>query len=248
MPHDAKKPTLSGTRQMMLPHKSLHVNVISQDKVDELIVNYIIEEARPLCTVEKPAFKELIHGLSPSHSVMCRKTLSKKLSDKHATFLFDIRQQLVTQPAVCTTADIWSCLKKSYLGVTAHWITDDLKRHSAALACSRMMGSHTYDVVAEHLMNIHSDFGLDHTKISFTVTDNGSHMVKAFAEYQEQEVGPEQIWQMRMKIMLLITHRNMKLPMRWVKSRQSMWTQFCLIRGTAMKYFCQSICDVQVTL
>jgi hypothetical protein len=54
------------------------------------------------------------------------------------------------------------------------------------------MGSHTYDVVAEHLMNIHSDFGLDHTNIAFTVTDNGSNMVKSFAEYQEQEVRPEQ--------------------------------------------------------
>ena len=77
------------------------------------------------------------------------------------------------------------CLKKSYLGVTAHWISENLKRHSAALACTRLAGSHTFDVVAESLIGINTKYGLDHRIITFTITDNGSNMVKAFAEYQD---------------------------------------------------------------
>ena len=160
---------------------------VNQDKLDDLVMDYIIQELRPLCTVEKPAFRNLILGLSPSHTVMSRKTLNKRLSEKNAMLLYDIRQQLADQSAVCTTADIWSCMHKSYLGVTAHWISHDLNRRSVALACARLKGSHTYDVVADHLMIVHSQFGLDHTNISFTVTDNGSNFVKAFAEYHETE-------------------------------------------------------------
>jgi len=36
-------------------------------------------------------------------------------------------------------------------------------------------------------MNVHPDFGLDHTNVAFTVTNNGSNTVKRFKEYQEVE-------------------------------------------------------------
>lgn len=57
---------------------------------------------------------------------------------------------------ICTTADAWSTCGRGYLGVTAHWIDDKtFKRHSAALACRRLSGSHTYDVLAEALSYIY---------------------------------------------------------------------------------------------
>ena len=185
----SKRPRLSGDGQLTLHRRTESFPCISQAAVDDLIINYIVDEVRPLSTVEKPSFRAIIHGLSPTHTVMCRKTLTKKLGDKHKALLFDIKQQVIGQPAVCTTTDIWSCMRKSYIGLTAHWITDDLKRRSVALACSRVKGSHTYDIIAEHIMNIHADFGLDHSNITFTVTDNGANVVKAFKEYQEIELG-----------------------------------------------------------
>jgi len=43
---------------------------------------------------------------------------------------------------VCTTADIWTVKRKSYMGMTVHYIKDgeELSRVSAALACRRFMG------------------------------------------------------------------------------------------------------------
>ena len=74
------------------------------------------------------------------------------------------------------------------MGVTAHWIREDLSRISVALACIRFKGSHTFDAIAEQLFNIDSDFGLDHHNIAFTVTDNGSNFVKAFNECQDDSI------------------------------------------------------------
>jgi hypothetical protein len=85
---------------------------------------------------------------------------------------------------VCTTADIWSTNHKSYLGVTAHWIDPQtLLRSSAALACERMKGRHTYDVIAAALNAVHTAYRINN-KVIVTVTDNGSNFVKAFKEYQ----------------------------------------------------------------
>ena len=78
-------------------------------------------------------------------------------------------------------------MRRSYLGVTAHWISDGLSRPSAALACCRLKGSHSFNVVADCLISVHTKYGLDHRSITFTVTDNGSNMGKAFSEYQEPD-------------------------------------------------------------
>jgi len=55
-----------------------------------------------------------------------------------------------------------------------------LKRKSAALACKRIEGTHSAEIVANELAKIHDLFELNYEKIIATVTDNGSNFVKAF--------------------------------------------------------------------
>ena len=59
-----------------------------------------------------------------------------------------------------TTADNWFANNKSYLGMTVHWINSiTLKLEKAALACKRVRGRHTYDVIACEIDPVHSAFG-----------------------------------------------------------------------------------------
>ena len=67
--------------------------------------------------------------------------------------------------------------------MTVHWIDPrTLKRHKVAIACARVMGRHTYDVLAAKIESLHESFGLS-GKVCSTVTDNWSNFVKAFATY-----------------------------------------------------------------
>lgn len=69
---------------------------------------------------------------------------------------------------------------RSYLGMTIHWLNSKtLERHSAGIACRRLHGRHTYDVLAETIENILSQYQiLD--KTLHCITDNATNFPKAF--------------------------------------------------------------------
>lgn len=98
-----------------------------------------------------------------------------------------ITEILLHTQNVCTTADIWTAHHRSFIGITCHWIeSDTLHRKSAALACERIRGHHTYDVIAAKISQVHAEFQI-RGKVSATVTDNGSNSVKAFNEYGDSK-------------------------------------------------------------
>lgn len=94
---------------------------------------------------------------------------------------------------VCTTADLWTAHNRSFFGMTCHWIEEEtMKRKSAALACARVKGRHTYDVLAAKISEIHAEYTVQH-KVRATVTDNGSNFVKAFREFEtNEEAAPDE--------------------------------------------------------
>ncbi|CAH0552498.1 unnamed protein product [Brassicogethes aeneus] len=76
------------------------------------------------------------------------------------------------------------------MGVTLHWLDDNLQRVSVALACQRFRGVHNYKNIAKMLDYINVKYGIKTNQIIATVTDNGSNFVKPFKEFTLQESSP----------------------------------------------------------
>lgn len=116
---------------------------------------------------------------------MSRRTLTNNLVTKSNQLKAELRATFLKTNYICLTADIWSTQRKSFMGITAHWLDEhSFKRHSVALACRRFTGMHSYDKIAELIVCIMDEYNIDILKAVAIVTDNGSNFVKAFKEFQ----------------------------------------------------------------
>uniref|UniRef100_A0A6Q2YMH7 HAT C-terminal dimerisation domain-containing protein n=1 Tax=Esox lucius TaxID=8010 RepID=A0A6Q2YMH7_ESOLU len=167
--------------------------IVSQGQINKAIARYVVENMQPVSTVESPAFRQLVSMITCSGDTqqMGRKTFSNYLDKEYSKMESELKTTFEGLDYIATTADIWSAHNKSFLGMTAHWInTATLQRQKAALACKRIKGRHTYDIIAAEIDHIHSLYGLS-TKVTATVTDNGSNFVKAFQMYQPESLSDD---------------------------------------------------------
>ena len=150
----------------------------------DLVADFVVECSQPFSIVESPSFQRLVDGLSNgNYKSPSRRVLTEHIGKQRSQQKEETKALIAKQEYVCTTADVWSTKKRSFLGVTCHWINDSFERESCALACDRFQGSHTFDKIAEKLQFWHDMYGLSPEKISKTVTDNASNFIKAFKEF-----------------------------------------------------------------
>ncbi|KAI9557254.1 hypothetical protein GHT06_017077 [Daphnia sinensis] len=123
-----------------------------------LILNYIINEARPLETVESLSFRAMVNGLNPRANVLCVKKLSKLIESERETSHGKLLQTLATVKHVCLAVDMWSTLKRK----------ETYKQRSAALACKRFKGRQTIDAIAKMIQEVMKNFNLT-DKVKFIV-------------------------------------------------------------------------------
>lgn len=155
---------------------------ISQCDFDQRLLKFVINTMSPISIVDNPNFINLFEGMGLN--IISRGTVTKKIFDLSKKHIDETKLILQNVQYVCTTADIWSSKKRSFLGVTCHWLdSDTLQRKSVALACRRFSGTHSFDRIAELIDEIHGNFNLNYNKITATVTDNASNFIKAFKEF-----------------------------------------------------------------
>ena len=151
-----------------------------KNSFNQNLLNFIGDTCSPLSVLEHKSFLKLF----PAQHVPSRRTITRLLAESHQEFIENIKMILDNIQYVCVTADVWSGGKRSFFGYTCHWLdAQTFERKSVALACRRFPGSHSFDRVAEIILEINEQYGLPVQKILYTITDNGSNFVKAFREF-----------------------------------------------------------------
>lgn len=173
--------TLEGPSPAKQVKIDLKATGLSADELKKLIAGYIVEDMLPISTVDSESFRRIIEKIPTKHGVKLpqRKSFAAYLEREYDIMDTNLKAALRDVDFVSTTADIWTVNNKSFMGVTVHWINSTLQRNKAAVACKRIRGRHTYDVIGAEIEEIHSSYGL-HGKVVATVTDNASNFIKAF--------------------------------------------------------------------
>ncbi|KAH6938833.1 hypothetical protein HPB50_013318 [Hyalomma asiaticum] len=154
---------------------------LPQSRIDRLIGNFVVAELQCFSVVENEHFRCLINAMQPSATVKNRKSLVNQIDILYREQKASLIATLVKASTVCCTAVCWTASNRSFLGVTVHFIDEQsLKRRSAAPACQRLSGRHTYDVIATALHAVLVGYKILH-KICVVIRDNGSNFVKAFS-------------------------------------------------------------------
>ena len=88
-----------------------------------------------------------------------RKSFTQYLDKLYDIMVKNVKESLEAVDGVSATADVWTAHQRSYLGMTVHWIDKGtLRQCKAAIACARITGRHTYDVIASKIEHIHASY------------------------------------------------------------------------------------------
>jgi hypothetical protein len=90
-----------------------------------LIQNHIISDLLPLSEIEKEGFQELIGGLIGPLVIKSRRSMMELLNKKYESTKGNLIAELQKAEYACTAADCWTAHKRSFLGMTAHWHSED---------------------------------------------------------------------------------------------------------------------------
>ncbi|XP_040072382.3 uncharacterized protein LOC115316210 [Ixodes scapularis] len=186
--NSSRKRKLSEAASTSTP-KQLTLNFASgrvpQKQLDSLIVNFVVDSLQPFSVVEAPSFVKLVDTLAPENTVPTRRMLMARIDERYEEMKTSLRKAFDEVPYVTVTADCWTSFRRCYLAATVSWLEPaSLKRNSAVLICQRMTGSVTHDKIADLLLEVFKEYGLQ-GKVTKVVTDNGSNFVKAFRVFGE---------------------------------------------------------------
>ncbi len=201
--------------------------------VNTAILRYFIQGLHPFSTVDLSSFKELSSTLQPGSSVITRPTLRSKIAEAALIMKQKVTAAMREVEWIATTVDCWTAHRKSFIGITAYWINpESLERYSAALACKRLNGSHTFEVLASAINDIHSEYEI-RDMVVCTTTDSGSNFLKA-QEFLEQKTMISRLKQASVKVMTtLILKAVMREVMVWnSKMLLYSWTKMMALNSS----------------
>lgn len=156
----------------------------SDQQICNLLLDLIIETNTPFRIVQSESLKNLLcsvagRGVQMPSVYKIMAALDLRFSEMKIKLI----AVLGNQQTVCLTADIWTHMRKSFLGISLHYIDEKWQRQSYILAFRYLNKRHTYDYLARVLNEIMVEYNLPNEKVSHIVTDGGSNFCKAFNVY-----------------------------------------------------------------
>ena len=148
---------------------------------------FIISSASPLSIVENGYLKSLLSKLS--YTLPPRQILKEFLNNLHEEIFTEIYDKLGRAENIAVTADGWTAKyqKKSYIGLTAHYLDENFGINSLNLGVYQVNAHDAFSTatIVENKMNLFTIF----EKVNYMTTDNAAVMAKAAKKINKELIG-----------------------------------------------------------
>ncbi|CAB4417980.1 unnamed protein product [Rhizophagus irregularis] len=156
------------------------------------VLKFIIEDLQPFYILESNSFKELLLSLHPFFEIPTEEALDKLLDNMFEIGQTYLKNTFENVSKISLTTDFWTSRgQHGYIGVTAHWISDDYNPKEAFLTLQHVHYPHTSEVIKDKLKDIIINWNISN-KVTFIATDNAASMVKSI-KLLKDEFGIERI-------------------------------------------------------
>ncbi|XP_036142944.1 zinc finger BED domain-containing protein 4-like [Monomorium pharaonis] len=147
------------------------------DRITNTILYMLAVDKMPLSAVENKGFKKLMKTIVPLYKVPSRRTVTRLLEDRYKTLKNNFIAKIDGAICYSLTCDNWTDItNQSYLGVTIHYLTDELKMKSGCIGVFPLYKNHTAEYLAKSLNTIIKEFKLNCSKITAIITDSAANI------------------------------------------------------------------------
>ena len=142
------------------------------------VCGYIVEELRPLTTVESKAFRRMMRRAEPSYEVPSRKYITANfLRKSYNEEAEKLKTEVESATMVGLTHDLWTSKATQSFGTfTAQFITEEFELKCKVLQTRCLKGSHTGAAIAESFLKCKEEW---HIGDVIVTTDNAGNETKA---------------------------------------------------------------------
>jgi hypothetical protein len=159
-----------------------------QKELRKSVCDWIITDGISFNKINGNGFRRMMKKINPQFQPPCYQTFKQELGVGYQVANELMRDMLnTTCDDVSITADLWtSCAQNGYIGITLHYLTEQMELRDILLCVELIKYPHTGVHIRETIQNKLKEFNLIN-KITAAVTDNGSNMVKAIQEWEDVE-------------------------------------------------------------
>ena len=152
------------------------------------MADWLVTDSQPFNSVNGKGFRRMIKKFDPAFQPPCYVTIKKDIGFGYQIAFQAIKEMIIqTCETAAITTDLWTSRAKSgYIGITCHWLTENMELYDILICVEPINHPHTGNNIRQTILAKLELLGLEN-KVKVAITDNGSNMVKAICEWDNVE-------------------------------------------------------------
>jgi hypothetical protein len=147
-----------------------------------IVNNLIIQGNISLYMVNTDWFRSFIKTVDPKYDCPSSYKVRKMITTMYKNKRDSLQTELANAKWTSITLDMWSDRRmRSFLGITVHFLNENLQRKSMLLEFTEFDSNHTADNIVDKCMFVLDSYGI-RQKVCYIITDNAANMIAAFRD------------------------------------------------------------------